>query len=280
MELERDPDADIEYKDDDEPDAKEMESTEAPVEEDEFDRDSVTYDEVLPYVKTVYKELMQDIKDSEDEVKDARARGDKEDDGGDIDMILPYLRDMKDMEEYVRDIINNPGMDIETVIDYMMPAGMDTSPREELMGRFKKAVSKDPKLAKRLFKDPELDFHTNQEEGIANEENWFQGLSDVTLHGDDFYETFGWIEENDEHVEEAEYQGRNVKLNKPMRGDVKKFKVYVKNPKGNVVKVNFGDPTMRIKKSNPARRRSFRARHNCDSPGPKHKARYWSCKKW
>ena len=280
MELERDPDADIEYKDDDEPDAKEMESTEAPVEEDEFDRDSVTYDEVLPYVKTVYKELMQDIKDSEDEVKDARARGDKEDDGGDIDMILPYLRDMKDMEEYVRDIINNPGMDIETVIDYMMPAGMDTSPREELMGRFKKAVSKDPKLAKRLFKDPELDFHTNQEEGIANEENWFQGLSDVTLHGDDFYETFGWIEENDEHVEEAEYQGRNVKLNKPMRGDVKKFKVYVKNPKGNVVKVNFGDPDMRIKKSNPARRKSFRARHNCDSPGPKHKARYWSCKKW
>ena len=280
MELERDPDADIEYKDDDEPDAKEMESTEAPVKEDEFDRDSVTYDEVLPYVKTVYKELMQDIKNSEDEIKDARARGDKEDDGGDIDMILPYLRDMKDMEEYVRDIINNPGMDIETVIDYMMPAGMDTSPREELMGRFKKAVSKDPKLAKRLFKDPELDFHTNQEEGIANEENWFQGLSDVTLHGDDFYETFGWIEENDEHVEEAEYQGRNVKLNKPMRGDVKKFKVYVKNPKGKAVKVNFGDPDMRIKKSNPARRKSFRARHNCDSPGPKHKARYWSCKKW
>ena len=281
MELERDPDADIEYKDDDEPDAKEMESTEAPVEEDEFDRDSVTYDEVLPYVKTVYKELMQDIKDSEDEVKDARARGDKEDDGGDIDMILPYLRDMKDMEEYVRDIINNPGMDIETVIDYMMPAGMDTSPREELMGRFKKAVSKDPKLAKRLFKDPELDFHTNQEEGIANEENWFQGLSDVTLHGDDFYETFGWIEENDEHVEEAEYQGRNVKLNKPMRGDVKKFKVFVKDPKTkNVKKVNFGDPNMRIKKSNPARRRSFRARHNCSNPGPRTKARYWSCRKW
>ena len=79
---------------------------------------------------------------------------------------------------------------------------------------------------------------------------------------------------------EAEYQGRKVKLNKPMRGDVKKFKVYVKNPKGNVVKVNFGDPNMRIKKSNPARRRSFRARHNCDNPGPKHKARYWSCRKW
>lgn len=78
---------------------------------------------------------------------------------------------------------------------------------------------------------------------------------------------------------EAEYQGRDVPLNKPMRGDVKKFKVYVK--KGDkVVKVNFGDPNMRIKKSNPERRKSFRARHNCDNPGPKHKARYWSCRKW
>ena len=82
-------------------------------------------------------------------------------------------------------------------------------------------------------------------------------------------------------VYEAEYQGRKVTLNKPMRGDVKKFKVYVKDPKtGNVKKVNFGDKNMRIKKSNPARRKSFRARHNCDNPGPKTKARYWSCKKW
>jgi len=81
--------------------------------------------------------------------------------------------------------------------------------------------------------------------------------------------------------QEAEYKGRKVKLNKPMRGDVKKFKVYVKDPKtGNVKKVNFGDKKMRIKKSNPKRRKSFRARHNCDNPGPKTKARYWSCKKW
>lgn len=79
---------------------------------------------------------------------------------------------------------------------------------------------------------------------------------------------------------EGEYQGRDVPLGKPMRGDVKKFKVYVKNEKGNVVKVNFGDPNMRIKKSNPARRKSFRARHNCANPGPRTKARYWSCKKW
>ena len=89
-------------------------------------------------------------------------------------------------------------------------------------------------------------------------------------------------------IEEAEYQGRKVKLNKPMQGDVKKFKVYVKDPKtGNIKKVNFGHggssvkgKAMSIKKSNPKRRKSFRARHNCDNPGPKTKARYWSCRKW
>ncbi len=79
---------------------------------------------------------------------------------------------------------------------------------------------------------------------------------------------------------EAEYQGRKVSLGKPTQGDVKKFKVYVKNTKGNVVKVNFGQKGMSIKKSDPARRRSFRARHNCDNPGPRDKARYWSCRKW
>ena len=81
-------------------------------------------------------------------------------------------------------------------------------------------------------------------------------------------------------VYEAEYQGRDVKLGKPMQGDVKKFKVYVKNPAGNVVKVNFGQKGMKIRKSNPAARKSFRARMNCDSPGPRTKANYWSCRKW
>ena len=91
-----------------------------------------------------------------------------------------------------------------------------------------------------------------------------------------------------EDINEAEYQGRKVKLGKPMQGDVKKFKVYVKDPKtGNVKKVNFGHggssvkgKSMRIRKSNPKARKSFRARHNCDNPGPKTKARYWSCRKW
>jgi len=80
----------------------------------------------------------------------------------------------------------------------------------------------------------------------------------------------------------AEYQGRKVKLNKPFRtpDGPKKFSVYVKNEKGNVVKVNFGDPNMEIKRDDPARRKSFRARHRCATPGPKWKARYWSCKNW
>tara|TARA_B100002019_G_scaffold268458_1_gene260449 strand:- start:981 stop:2945 length:1965 start_codon:yes stop_codon:yes gene_type:complete len=105
---------------------------------------------------------------------------------------------------------------------------------------------------------------------------------EVTYHDDDqFYEDYGVLWYNDDDiVDEAEYQGRKVKLGKPMKGDVKKFKVYVKNPKGNVVKVNFGQKGVKIKKGNPARRRSFRARHNCDNPGPRHKARYWSCRKW
>lgn len=81
-------------------------------------------------------------------------------------------------------------------------------------------------------------------------------------------------------LQEAEYQGRKVPLGKPMRGDVKKSKVYVKKPNGKVVKVNFGDKNMKIKKSNPARRKSFRARHNCANPGPRWKARYWSCRAW
>jgi hypothetical protein len=91
-----------------------------------------------------------------------------------------------------------------------------------------------------------------------------------------------YIVENYNKIEEAEYRGRKVSLGKPFLtpGGPKKRSVYVKNAKGNVVKVNFGDPNMRIKKSNPGRRKSFRARHNCSNPGPRDKARYWSCRAW
>ena len=80
---------------------------------------------------------------------------------------------------------------------------------------------------------------------------------------------------------EATFQGKKVPLNKPMAGDVKKSKVFVDtNGDGKATKVNFGDKNMTIKKHIPARRASFRARHNCDDPGPKDKARYWSCRAW
>ena len=107
---------------------------------------------------------------------------------------------------------------------------------------------------------------------------------------DDLKEFIHFLKNMKEDINEAEYQGRKVKLGKPTRGDVKKFKVYVKNPKGNVVKVNVGhggssakkagEKTMQIQKDIPSRRKAFRARHNCDTPGPRHKARYWSCKAW
>jgi len=110
---------------------------------------------------------------------------------------------------------------------------------------------------------------------------------------EDFEEVLGSLgfPEDETELFDAEYQGRKVPLNKPMRGDSKKFKVYVKDPKtGNVKKVNFGhggtsakklgQKTMKIRKSNPKARKSFRARHNCANPGPKTKARFWSCRKW
>ena len=131
------------------------------------------------------------------------------------------------------------------------------------------------KLADYMFEQGYEDFDIEISAGDAE-------IDEETYDGDEFFENYGtmWFNEDDE-IDEAEYQGRKVPLGKPMRGDVKKFKVYVKDPKTkNVKKVNFGDPDMKIKKSNPARRRSFRARHNCDNPGPRTKARYWSCRKW
>ena len=85
-----------------------------------------------------------------------------------------------------------------------------------------------------------------------------------------------------EQLNEAKHRGKDVKLNSPSRtpGGPKKRAVYVKNEKGNTVKVSFGDPNLSIKRDDPERKKSFRARHNCDNPGPKDMARYWSCKYW
>ena len=141
------------------------------------------------------------------------------------------------------------------------------------------------RLSKYMFSEGYEDFDI--EISLGNEND----ITEETFEDDDeFYEQYGmmWYNEDDDPMDEAEYQGRTVKLGKPMQGDVKKFKVYVKDPKtGNVKKVNFGHggssvkgKSMRIRKSNPKARKSFRARHNCANPGPKTKARYWSCRKW
>lgn len=131
-----------------------------------------------------------------------------------------------------------------------------------------------PEKHKTKIKEGIMSFKTFADEidfGFTEEE--------FTVTGDEVYEDWG----ETEHLEEAEKNGRHVKLGKPFLtpGGPKKRSVYVKSPEsGNVVKVNFGDPNMTIKKNIPARRRSFRARHNCSDPGPRHKARYWSCKQW
>ena len=138
-----------------------------------------------------------------------------------------------------------------------------------------KALPKDLKKSIKKNRN-EVFFESNTEDGMTTNHIYYE------IDGKGYGYTLEFVNE----LNEAEYQGRKVKLGKIMQGDQKKFKVYVKNPKGNVVKVNFGQGggakggTMRIRKSNPKARKAFRARHNCDNPGPRHKARYWSCRKW
>jgi hypothetical protein len=141
-------------------------------------------------------------------------------------------------------------------------------------------------MVRRVFKDPKLlKFLT-----FNSFKDFLAFIKGGSL--DDYYDVKNDIEQYDQQLAEgilteAEYQGRKVQLGKPMQGDVKKFKVYVKNDKGKVVKVNFGfggksakGKRMVIKDKNPKRRAAFRARHNCKNPGPRWKARYWSCKAW
>ena len=133
--------------------------------------------------------------------------------------------------------------------------------------------------------DRELDAARLRDTRTKNANEAFEALIEEPCCDDCAEDEYGWAEETDFiAIDEsaAEYQGRKVKLNNPTRSDnpKKKTMVYVKNEKGNVVKVYFGDPNMSIKRDDPERRKNFRARHNCDNPGPKWKARYWSCKFW
>jgi hypothetical protein len=133
--------------------------------------------------------------------------------------------------------------------------------------------------------DQVFDFLMNEIKGDGDEQNMTMEPQMEAylpnLRGKKIYEDqYGSVELLP--IQEAEYKGRKVTLNKPFYtpDGPKKRSVYVKNAKGNVVKVNFGDPDMKIKKSIPSHRKSFRARHHCEAPGPKWKAKYWSCRAW
>ena len=186
-------------------------------------------------------------------------------------------------------VIDNPYVSAFKVQDYLDEG--DETDAEMAVDQLETSIRKAQQLIDKL-------------RGKSNLEPWVQSLitkaedyiSTVSDYGEveeydvenyqDIQEFAEFMENYKPSLNEAEYQGRKVKLGKIMQGDVKKFKVYVKNDKGNVVKVNFGhkgkggEKTMRIRKDNPEARKSFRARHNCDNPGPRWKARYWSCKKW
>ena len=154
----------------------------------------------------------------------------------------------------------------------------DTPMQENDAAKVAKERHKDEKESLKRKHDRELDAARLRDTRTKN-------MSEDSCCDDCNEDEYGWTEETDFVVINegaAEYQGRKVKLNNPTRSDnpKKKTMVYVKNEKGNVVKVYFGDPNLSIKRDDPERRKSFRARHNCDNPGPKWKARYWSCKFW
>ena len=190
----------------------------------------------------------------------------------------------EDLDYRSEDILNKAGFDPADIVTNMkvFNAGGDTSALDQMNMKEKVGLAEVMSIV--------LASH-----GIQNESyEPFPEADEMTFEDDDaFYEAFGELgfPEDETELFDAEYRGRKVPLNKPMRGDVKKFKVYVKDPKtGNVKKVNFGhggssarkagQKTMKIRRSNPKARKSFRARHNCANPGPKTKARYWSCRKW
>jgi len=185
--------------------------------------------------------------------------------------------------------VNNGSEDVDIDIEGELDMDFDEEPANDLdeAVMFGDDLEFNPNgNRKTVFADPYLGV-PNKGKGEVSEESdpCWDGYEQIGMKNKDGKEVPNCvpIDENTSGkltITEAEYKGEKVKLNKPMRGDVKKYKVYVKNDKGNVVKVNFGDKNMEIKRDDPERRKSFRARHKCDNPGPKWKARYWSCKFW
>lgn len=191
------------------------------------------------------------------------------------------LDDNENMPEWVQSKINKAADYVDTAADYIES---NREPESVTEGGARSLVAQDDEgaFAYKVYRDREWDeyvvkFYVNG-----------QHQTDADYHTDDKNDAMSTAQQFLRYgpggrtldVMEAEYRGRKVPLGKPMKGDIKKSKVYVRKPNGNVVKVEFGDPNMKIKKHIPGRRKNFRARHNCDNPGPRWKARYWSCRAW
>ena len=223
-------------------------------------------------------------------------------------------RGLKKVKDFIKDPVHMMGESEEGRPTPAQPNGIEekvldvpTPTVPELANKYEvstKTIIEKLRQGVKVEAEHTTDFNTAMEIALdhLNEKlNYYEMLSKVENHDDQSMEEVfeSWLQrripeqfhEGARAWFEAKYQGRTVPLNKPMRGDQKKFKVYVKDPKtGNVKKVNFGhggksakrlgQKTMSIKKSNPARRKSFRARHRCDTAKDKTTARYWSCRKW
>jgi hypothetical protein len=181
---------------------------------------------------------------------------------------------MKSLREYLAEseyAMTNPMVGDSVVFDIRQECLVETAVLESQNGR---VILEADAVMMEILSDYGLveGYTTDMDQAETEADAAMASLNE--LSGSDSEVTF-------QPMDEAEYQGRKVPLGKPMRGDVKKFKVYVKDPStGNIKKVNFGDPNMRIKKNIPGRRKNFRARHRCATPGPRTKARYWSCRMW
>lgn len=197
------------------------------------------------------------------------------------------LDDNEDMPEWVQSKINRAADYVDTAADYIesnktdeVAEGQESEPNPVARAVLNRILMQHPGVIATHGPAKVMDAIDELADWVNIGPDDEIGSSDVSAWTRDVIRMLAELPDEPLDMDEAKYQGREVPLGKPMAGDVKKSKVYVKGPKGNVVKVNFGDPNMKIKKSNPARRKSFRARHNCDNPGPRWKARYWSCRAW
>lgn len=186
------------------------------------------------------------------------------------------LDDDENLPEWVQSKINKAADYVDTAADYI-ESNKERAVDEGVWDNIKKVFA--PRDDKSMPDDETSDYQRmgQQAKQQAQGRRGIHNQDSLSSHEHMRGSTYDMSESD---MDEAKYQGREVPLGKPMKGDVKKSKVYVRGPKGNVVKVNFGQKGMKIKKNIPGRRKNFRARHNCDNPGPRWKARYWSCRAW